>query len=504
MKAPGVRRWLALGALAVAMLTIGLDVTVLTVALPTLAVDLNAGTGALQWFSSAYTLALAAVMLPAGALGDRYGRKKILLAALLLFGAASVACAFAATSGQLIAARAVLGIAAAGMMPLSMAVLPNLFPDPVERQRALTIWMTSTAIGLPLGPIVGGWLLQNFWWGSVFLLNLPLVVIGATAVALLVPESRSATAFRVDLPGVVLSATGMLGLTYGFIRLGEEGWGNGLGWLTAAGGALLLLGFGLWQRRAAHPLVDLGLFSAPGFRWGTVYMVVINFAMFGLFFTMPQYFQAVLGTDALGSGLRLLPLIAGLLIGSRVADKVLSRTGARAAIATGFALLTIGLVLGALITADSGYGLAATSLVILGIGMGFVMPTAMGLAMGDLSAESAGSGSGLLQAVRQAAGTIGVAVLGTVLSTQYRSELGALNRDPIADGVNAGVAVARQSGDPSMLEHVQTAFVGGMSVMLWVCAAVCLLMTALAPLLTRPVHEPKLVDPDAAESVHAG
>ncbi|GAB4583374.1 MFS transporter [Nocardia sp. IFM 10818] len=504
MKAPGVRRWLALGALAVAMLTIGLDVTVLTVALPTLAGDLNAGTGALQWFSSAYTLALAAVMLPAGALGDRYGRKKVLLAALLVFGVAAVACAFAATSGQLIAARAALGIGAAAMMPLSMAVLPGLFPDPAERQRALTVWITSTAIGLPLGPIVGGWLLQNFWWGSVFLLNVPLVIVGAIAVALLVPESRSENVFRIDLPGVVLSAAGMLGFTYGFIRLGEEGWGNGPAWLAVAAGVALLAGFALWQRRAAHPLVDTGLFAAPGFRWGTLYMVVINFAMFGLFFTMPQYFQAVLGTDALGSGVRLLPLIGGLLIGTRVVDKLLPKTGARVAITTGFALLTVGLALGALITADSGYGLAATSLTVLGMGMGFVMPTAMGLAMSDLSAERAGSGSGLLQAVRQAAGTIGVAVLGTVLSTQYRSELGELNRDPIADGVNAGVAVAKQSGDAGVLAHVQTAFTGGMSAMLWACAAVTLLVTALAPLLTRPVRDLKPMQPDAAESVHAG
>ncbi|WP_069163622.1 DHA2 family efflux MFS transporter permease subunit [Nocardia altamirensis] len=485
MNTDSTRRWLALGALAVAMLTIGLDVTVLTVALPTLAVDLHANTAALQWFSSAYTLALAAMMLPAGALGDRYGRKKFLLAALLLFGVASLACAFATSAGQLVAARVVLGIAAAAMMPLSMAVLPSLFPEPAARQRALTIWITSTAIGLPLGPIVGGWLLRNFWWGSVFLINVPMVIIGALAVLALVPESRSAQRFRVDVAGVVLSALGMLGLTYGFIRFGEYGWGNGLAWVAVAAGVLLLGAFVLWQRRTAHPLVDLGLFQSTGFRWGTALSIVVNFAMFGMFFTVPQYFQAVLGVDALGSGLRLLPLIGGLIIGSRVVDKALPKLGTRAMLAIGFALLAGALALGALTTVDSGYGYTALWTTVLGAGMGLAMPTAMGLAMGELTAERSGSGSALIQALRQAGGTIGVAVLGTVLATQYRSELGTLNRDPISDGVNAGVSVAHQLGDSAMLHQVQTAFVGGMAAMLWVCAALCAAAAVLAAVLIR-------------------
>ncbi|MFG1794092.1 DHA2 family efflux MFS transporter permease subunit [Nocardia sp. NPDC049149] len=501
MNTDSTRRWLALGALAVAMLTIGLDVTVLTVALPTLAVDLHANTAALQWFSGAYTLALAAMMLPAGALGDRYGRKKFLLAALLLFGAASLACAFATSAGQLIAARVVLGIAAAAMMPLSMAVLPSLFPEPAARQRALTIWITSTAIGLPLGPIVGGWLLQNFWWGSVFLINVPMVIIGALAVLALVPESRSAQQFRVDVPGVALSAVGMLGLTYGFIRIGEHGWGNGLAWVVVAAGALLLGAFVLWQRRTANPLVDLGLFETAGFRWGTALSIVVNFAMFGMFFTVPQYFQAVLGVDALGSGLRLLPLIGGLIIGSRVVDQALPKLGTRAMLAIGFALLAGALALGALTTVDSGYGYTALWTTLLGAGMGLAMPTAMGLAMGELTAERSGSGSALIQALRQAGGTIGVAVLGTVLATQYRSELGTLNRDPISDGVNAGVAAAHQLGDSAMLHQVQTAFVGGMGAMLWVCAGLCATAAVLAGALIRAPRAAGAVRLDGAPAV---
>lgn len=485
MKTDATRRWLALGALAVAMLTIGLDTTVLTVALPTLAVDLHANTAALQWFTGAYTLALASVMLPAGALGDRYGRKKFLLAALLLFGGASLACAFAGSSGQLIAARVLLGVAAAAMTPLSMSVLPSLFPEPAARQRALTIWITATAMGLPLGPIVGGWLLRNFWWGSVFLINVPMVIIGALAVFVLVPESRSENRFRIDVPGVLLSAIGMLGLTYGFIRFGERGWGNGLAWAAVAAGVLLLGAFVLWQRRTAHPLIDLRLFENIGFRWGTALSIVVNFAMFGMFFTVPQYFQAVLGVDALGSGLRLLPLIGGLAVSSRLVDAALPELGTRMMLALGFGLLAGALGLGAMTSVDSGYGFTALWTTLLGAGMGLAMPTAMGLAMGELTAERAGSGSALIQALRQAGGTIGVAILGTVLSTRYRSELGSLNHDPISDGVNAGVAAAHQLGDSAVLHQVQSAFVGGMAAMLWVCAALCALAAVLAAVFIR-------------------
>ncbi|WP_063630032.1 MFS transporter [Nocardia sp. BMG51109] len=486
------------------MLTIGLDTTVLVVALPTMAVDLQANTAALQWFTTAYTLALAGVMLPAGALGDRYGRKKFLLAALVLFGGASVWCALATSSGELIAARAVLGIAAATMMPLSMAVLPSMFPEQAERQRAITIWVTSTAIGLPLGPIIGGWLLQHFWWGSVFLLNVPLVIVGLVAVAVLVPESRSDNRFPIDVPGVVLSVSGMLALTYGFIRLGEQGWGDAIGWAAVLGGVAVLVMFVLTQRRTSHPLVDLGLFATNGFRWGTGLSILVQFAMLGLFFTVPQYFQEVLGADSLGSGLRLLPLIGGLVVGTRLTDKLLPKLGVRVMITAGFVALSAGLIMGALTPVSVGYGYSAAWITILGAGMGLVMPSAMGIAMGELTAERSGSGSALLQAVRQAGGTIGVAVLGTVLASQYRSELGGYDVEPVSDGVSAGVAVAHKLGDPQMLEHVRSAFVGGMSAMLWVCAGICLVAAVLAAIFIRGRVPDTPDGGGAGESAHVG
>src|SRR5690349_20111439 len=218
--ATSTSRWWALGALALCTLAIGLDSTVLSVALPTLAGGLHATTGDLQWITTSYLLVMAAALLPAGMLGDRFGRKRMLVGALVLFGVASVACAYAVSTGQLIAARAALGLGAAVLMPLTSAVLTVIF-DPAERPKALTIWVTASALGIPLGPVVGGWLLDNFLWGSVFLINVPMVLAGLVAVALWVPESHGDRARRFDPAGIVLSTAGLVALTYGVIEAGE-------------------------------------------------------------------------------------------------------------------------------------------------------------------------------------------------------------------------------------------------------------------------------------------
>ena len=495
------RRWWALIALALAMLTIGLDSTVLTVALPTLADDLHATTSQLQWITSAYPLVMAGALLPAGALGDRYGRKRLLLGALAAFGLASLACAYSGSADALIAARAVLGLAAAVMMPMSMAVLPVLFPDQAERKRAMTIWVTSLAIGLPLGPVLGGWLLDHFWWGSIFLINVPLVLIASAAVALFIPESRSSQARPLDWPGAALSSSGLAVLTYAIIRAGENGWGDGIAWAGIALSAVLLVSFVGRQRRATYPLIDLSLFSSRGFTWGTTFATGVNFAMFGLFFAVPQYFQAILGADSLGSGLRLLPLIGGLVVGTRVAEQIGRRVGSGIVLALGFGLLTAGLVAGACTGSSSGYGYIAGWITVVGAGMGCVLPTAMGAALDELSVERAGSGSGLIQALRQAGGTIGVAVLGTVLSTAYRSGLGELAVPPFRDGVMQGIGAATALGRPQLVPAVQQAFVHGMSMMLLVSAGICVVGFALA--LTRMPRRVVTTRTEDAQSVHA-
>jgi EmrB/QacA subfamily drug resistance transporter len=479
-EASGSRRWWALAALALAMLATGLDSTVLTVALPTLARDLHASTSQLQWFSGAYTLVLAAVLLPAGAAGDRVGRKRLLLAGLVIFAAASVWCAYCGSAGALIAARAALGLGAAVMMPLSLAVLPSIFPDRDERARAFTIWVTSTAVGLPLGPILGGWLLEHFWWGAVFLINVPLVLVGGAAVAALVPESRSPDKVFLDPPGAVLSSLGLLALTFGFIQAGQDGWGNPVAWVMITAGIAALTGFTVWQHRAAHPLIDLRLFASRWFSWGTIFATTVSFGLFGLLFAVPQFFQAVDGASPLGTGIRLLPMIGGLLVGTRAAAPVVRKSGARPVLAAGFILLAAGLGLGASSSRSTGYSLTATWIILVGAGLGTVLPAAMNAALAELPPGRAGSGSALITALRQAGGTIGVAVLGTVLSSGYHTALGQLDRPPVSDSVFAGVAAMRSPGHPGAVASVQSAFTHGMDLMLATTAVICALAAVLA------------------------
>lgn len=473
------RKWWVLIALAVGLLAVGLDLTILNLALPTLATDLHATNGELQWFADAYNLVFAAALLPAGLLGDRLGRKKMLIIGLLLFGAASVACAYADSAGLLIAGRAVLGLGAALLVPLSMSIIPVLFSEK-ERPKAIGIWVMSNAIGIPLGPIIGGWLLNNYSWGSVFLINIPLVVVALFAVSILLPESRSTASPRMDVIGVLTSSLGLVGITYGVIEVGENGWGDPAALATIIAGGLVLLGFVFWERRVEQPLIDLALFRSSSFTWGSILATIVSFAMFGLLFVAPQYFQAVEGADALGAGLRLLPLVGGLVVGSQLSDRIQPRIGAKHTIALGFLLLAIGLGIGANTGIDDGYSFASVWITVVGLGIGFVLPAAMDVAMSILSAERSGVGSALIMALRNVGGSFGVAILGTVLSSGYRNGLDVNGlsgqvAEAVQRSVSAGAAAARQINSMTLLDSVRSAFIQGMDVMLWVCVGVAAL-----------------------------
>jgi MFS transporter, DHA2 family, multidrug resistance protein len=508
------RRWWALGALALSLLVVGLDATIINIALPTLSTALHASTGDLQWFADAYNLVFAAALLPAGLLGDRFGRKKVLLIALALFGAASAACAYAQSADVLIAARAVLGLGAACLMPMSLAMLPVLFSEE-ERPRAMGVWITVNAVSFPIGPIVGGWLLNNFWWGSVFLINVPVTIIGVIAVMALVPESRNPQRPRLDLAGVAMSSAGLVGLTYGFIEAGEKGWGNP-GALTAILlGVGLLAAFGFWEyrlgrREPGHALVDLALFRSAGFTWGAILATVVSFALFGVLFAIPQFFQAVNGTDALGTGLRLLPIIVGLLVGAKVSARFVALAGAKVLTAIGFAFLALGLVAGATTGVTTGYGFAAAWITVIGIGLGFALPTTMNAALGTLSADRSGVGSALISTMRQVGGAIGVAILGTVLNSAYRDRLNvtglpAAVAGPVGQSVSAGVATAHAIGSAPLLQSVRSAFVHGMDVMLLTCGGVSLLGIVLTlAFLPRQSTSVGAKSAEAVELAHEG
>jgi MFS transporter, DHA2 family, multidrug resistance protein len=503
--AHSARRWWALVAIAASVLVVGLDLTVLNLALPTMAVSLHASTGDLQWISDAYSLVLAAGILPAGLLGDRYGRKKILFAALALFGISSAACAYATSIGELIAARAVLGVGAAAVFPLALSVLPVLFA-PEERQKAIAFISAATMISFPIGPIVGGYLLDHFWWGSVFLINVPVVVLALIAVGTLLPESRSSKRPSVDVGGLLLSGAGLVALTYGFIRAGQDGWSDAVALGTVGAGVVLLALFVVLEqwitRRGLVALVDLSLFKSNGFRWGTILATMVSFAMFGLLFAMPQYFQEVLGANALGSGIRLLPLVGGMLVGMVVGTRLQSRrtaadgsvgrplAGAKTVVTAGYVFMAIAMAIGAFTTLSSSTGYAAAWIAVAGLGLGFAMPSAMNVAMSALTAERSGAGSALLSAMRQVGSTIGVAVLGTLISNGYSSGvnvtgLSASIAAAAKSSVAGGVTVAEKLRSLTLLDSVRSAYISGMDVMLWACGGIAVASALLALLFLR-------------------
>ena len=512
MTAADSRRWWALGALALSVLVVALDLFVLTLALPTVSADLHASSGDLQWFVDSYSLVLAAALLPAGLLGDRIGRKRLLTGALVLFGIASLACAYSTSAGELIAARALLGLAAAVILPMALAVLPVLFTA-AERPRAIAAVGGATFLGYPIGPILGGWLLDHFWWGSVFLINIPVVVIAIVAVAMLMPESRGEQRQRIDLIGIVVSSAGLTALTYGLIKAGNNGWGDRIAIVTMVAGVAALTGFALWERmvtrphrpqRGTLPLVDLGLFGSAGFTWGTVLSTLVSFALFGLVFAMPQYFLDVRGLDSLAAGVRMLPMIGGLAVGLLVGQRLQTQRRQRGAdsdgaivadpvppvspkvlVSVGFAIMAAALAVGASTTIASSTAFAATWFAVTGVGLGVAMPTALNAAIGALSPERSGSGSALITAMRQVGGTIGVAVLGTVLATVYRSHLHlaglpAAVQGAIKNSVAGGVVTARAAGSSPLLDAVRLAYVHGLDVMLWVCSGIAIASALLA------------------------
>jgi DHA2 family multidrug resistance protein-like MFS transporter len=503
------RRWWALGALTLGVLAVGLDGTVLSVALPTLAGSLHASAADLQWYVSSYTLALAVALLPGGLLGDRFGRRKMLLGALAVFGLGSAACACAPNSAAFIAARTVLGLSAGFMIPLVLSVLTVLFTD-AERPRAVSAWAAANFLALPAGPILGGWLLSSYWWGWVFLMNLPVVALGMTAVALLVPESRASERPGLDPAGVASSCAGLAALVYGFIAAGQYGWTSPAALTAMTAGAATLAGFTAWELRqgsrpGGQPLVQLRLFRSARFTWGTILAAMGMFAMFGMLFSAPQFFQAVLGVNAMGSGLRLLPMMAGLAAGAGLADRAARLAGAKLTAGLGFAILAGSMLTGSLTSVSSGNVFIAAWTCASGLGFGLVLATTASAALGELSAERAGVGSAVMQAVQKAGAPLSAAILGSVLNAGYQARLGLVQLPAAAaaaarGSVFAGIAAAEKLGSASLLESVRTAFMHGMASLLWVsgglaAAGVVLALAFLPRHATEPGPAPAVAAP---------
>ena len=423
-------------------------------------------------------------MLPAGVIGDRLGRKRLLLAGLAVFLAASLWCALSVSVGELIAARALMGLGAGIVFPLSLAVVSAAFGDDEDRPKAIGILAAAVALGLPLGPVLGGVLLQHFSWHSVFWINVPAVCATLAAGAVLMPESRNPAAPPLDAPGALLSAGAVTGLVWGVINGEEHGWTAPPTWALLAGSAVLLAAFLTRERRSANPIIDPALFRDRRFTWGTAATVAVTVALVGLLFVVPQYLQSVGGADPISAGLRLLPVMGGLLVAGGAAGQVVRAAGTRLTVAAGLAVLTGGLVMLSQIHLTTGYAYVAAGLAVTGLGTGATVAAAIDSVMAAAGGDEAGVGASVNSAVRQVGGAIAVAVLGGVLSSRsYIRALGpALDALPARDAAIARASITQAAqlarhlpAGSALRTAAGSAFLHGMSTVMLICAGVAAL-----------------------------
>jgi EmrB/QacA subfamily drug resistance transporter len=497
------RRWWILAVLCLSLLVIGLDNTILNVALPTLVRDLNASDSQLQWIIDAYVLVFAGLLLTAGSLSDRFGRRSALGIGLLVFGAGSVASAFATSASVLIGTRALMGVGGALIMPSTLSILTNVFP-PGERGRAIGIWAGVSGLGIGLGPVVGGLLLDRFWWGSVFLVNVPVVIVAFVAGRLIVPNGKDPAAPRIDPVGVVLSVTGLVALVYAIIEAPSRGWTNGseLAWFAAA--AVLLGSFVWWELQSDHPMLNVRFFENPRFTAANMSITLVFFALFGSLFFLTQYLQFILGYTPLQAGLRTAPIALVMIVVAPITGMLVHRLGNKVLVVAGMSVVAIGLFLMSRMTATSGYGLVLGSILVLASGMSLAMTPATESVMGSLPRDKAGVGSAMNDTTRQIGGALGVAVLGSVFTSAYSSGLaGVLPRLSAAVGaqvessVGAALGVARSIGGASgqgLANVAVGSFIDAMSRALVLGSLVALLGAAISL-----IWLPNRAEPDAEE-----
>jgi EmrB/QacA subfamily drug resistance transporter len=417
---------LILVTLCLAALIINLDTTIVNVALPALVRQTRATTTDLQWVVDAYNLTFAALLLAAGSLSDRLGRKGMLLAGLGVFGAASLAGSFATTVGQLIAARAVMGLGAAMIFPSTLSLLTNVFTARRERALAIGVWGASAGVGIALGPIAGGWLLERFWWGSIFLFFVPVTAVVAAMTARCVPTSRDPRTPPVDWRGLALSAAGMSLIIYGIIQAPEWGWASAATIGVLAAGVLIFAALVAVERHTASPMIDVGLFRNPRFTAASASVAIAFFALLGFIFLMTQYFQVVRGYSPLATGVRLLPVAVSVGVASVAGTRLAVRIGNKIIVGGGMLLFCAALLWISTSSRFTSYGIIAAQMVMLGVGMGFTQAPATEAIMGAVPRQKAGIASGVNGSTRLFGGTLGVAVIGSVAASLYTSRLTAL------------------------------------------------------------------------------
>ena len=495
----------ALAVICLSAFVVSVDATIVNVALPTLSRELDADTAALQWIVDAYTLVMAGLMLSAGSLSDRYGRRGWLSGGLALFALTSVVAAQAETAGQLIAARAAMGIGAAVIFPATLSLISNIFTDGAMRAKAIGVWAAMVGVGVATGPITGGWLLEHFWWGAVFMVNVPIAIVAIIGGILFVPTSRDPAAPRVDWPGLVLSAVGITALVYTIIEAPSWGW---ISVHTAAGFALAIAAltvFALWERRTPHAMLDVSVFANRRFSGGSLAVTAGFLALFGFIFLITQYFQFVRAYGAFETGVRLLPVAGSIAVASVLGPKIVERVGTTAVVAAGLALFAAGLAWASTVDGTTSYAVIAAQMVLLGGGLGLTTAPATESIMGSLPVAKAGVGSAINDTTRELGGTLGVAIVGSIFASVFTRALDnspviAALPDSARSAVESSMAAAdsvlsRLPGDAEQARvAVDQAFLDGLQSGSLVCAGIAAAAAVVVAFLlpSRPPAEAKI------------
>ncbi|MFD8519545.1 MFS transporter [Streptomyces capillispiralis] len=511
------RRWAILGVLMLSLLIVVLDNSILNVAIKTISTPAPTGLGAtqseLEWAINSYTLVFAGLLFSAGLLGDRLGRKKVLIGGLVVFGVGSALAAFSGSPAELIAFRAVMGLGAAFVMPATLAVLMNVF-EREEQPKAIGIWAGGVGLAIAIGPITGGLLLDHFWWGSVFLVNVPIVALAVGLMLWLVPDSRDPSPGRIDPVGVVLSVTGLVLLVYGIIKGGQLADFTDVTVLSTIGAGLAVLAAFVWaEKRSDHPSIDVSYFRDKVFSAAIAAIALVFFALMGVTFFAVFYTQSVRGYSPLETGLLMLPLAVAQLVFAPRARLLVDRFGNKATTTAGLVVLAATLAAFAALDADTPIWILEVVFFLMGAGMAHVMTPVSVVIMQALPREKAGSASALSNTFRQVGGALGIAVLGSVLSTAYRNgiedDLGALPpgaRHSAGESIEATLAVADRLGasGEALAGRANDAFLHAMHVTaLWGAAVAALCAIVVAVFLPGRDRTPEGTEGDK-ELVSAG
>lgn len=485
------RRWATLAVLCVTLLLVSLDNTILNVALPSIVRSLGATSSQLQWMVDAYAVVFAGLLLSLGALGDRVGRKWVFLAGLIVFAGGSAFAAWSKTPDRLTLARAVMGVGAAALMPCTLSILTNVFTAERDRVRAIGIWSGTTGLGVAVGPILGGFLLAHFWWGSVFLINVPIAVAGLVAAIWLIPNSHNPVVTRPDPVGAALSILGLGLLLWGVIEAPGRGWTSPV-IVGSLGAAVVTIAiFVAWEKRVDQPMLPLRFFGNRRYSAAIVTLALVLFALIGMFFLMTQYLQFALGYSAFEAGLRVAPVAVALLIVAPFSVVAARRIGTKFVVAAGLVLITIGLGLLSRTTIFGTYSDCIGPFTLLGIGVALALAPCTESVMGSLPKEEAGVGSATNDAAMQVGGALGVGVLGTALTLRYQNLMAsevshahvpAAIQRLIEGSLGGALAVAQHA--PAKLGNTlavvaRNAFISGMDLALMIAAVVVGVATVL-------------------------